>query len=100
MPGDKAQAARARGRDRDGPAQQRVARQLGVHGQQARSGTASSSGRGVMRAARCECACTASNGGSGESCAGPCVRTRSGLQLEQAAGSRQHVRAYVKEMQW
>jgi hypothetical protein len=54
MLGDKAQAARARGRDRDGPAQQRVARRLGVHGQPARSGTASSSsrgGRGVMREA-------------------------------------------------
>jgi hypothetical protein len=80
MLGDKAQAARARGRDGDGPAQQRVARRLGVHGQQARSGTASSGGRGVMQAARCERACTASNGGSGESCAGPRV-----LQLEQAA---------------
>jgi hypothetical protein len=51
MLGDKAQAARARGRDGDGPAQQHVARRLGVHGQQARSGTASSSGRGMMRAA-------------------------------------------------
>jgi hypothetical protein len=46
MLGDKAQAARARGRDGDGPTQQWVACQLGVHGQQARSGTASSSGRG------------------------------------------------------
>jgi hypothetical protein len=82
MLGDKAQAARARGRDGDGPAQQRVARRLGVHGQQAHSGTASSSGRGgrgVMRAARCERAYTASNKGSGESCAGPRVRARSGL---------------------
>jgi hypothetical protein len=54
MLGGKAQAARARGRDGDGPAQQRVSRRLGVHGQQARSGTASSSGRGsrgVTRAA-------------------------------------------------
>jgi hypothetical protein len=51
MLGDKAQATRARGRDGDGPAQQRVARRLGVHGQQARSGTVSSSGRGVTRAA-------------------------------------------------
>jgi hypothetical protein len=51
MLGDKAKAARARGRDRDGPMQQRVARRLGVHEQQARSGTASSSGRGVTRAA-------------------------------------------------
>jgi hypothetical protein len=88
MLGDKAQTARVRGRDGDGPAQQRVARQLGMHEQQARSGTASSSGRsgrGVTRAARCECACTASNGGSGESGAGPLVRARSGLQLEQAA---------------
>jgi hypothetical protein len=88
MLGDKAYAARARGRDEDGPAQQRVARRLGVHGQQAHSGTASSSGRGgrgVTRAARCERACTASNGGSGESGAGPRVRARSRLQLEQAA---------------
>jgi hypothetical protein len=88
MLGDKAQAARARGRDEDGPAQQRVARRLGVHGQQGRSGIASSSGcggRGVTWAARCEHACTASNEGSGESCAGPRVRARSGLQLEQAA---------------
>jgi hypothetical protein len=46
MLGDKAQAARARGRDGDGPAQQRAARWLGMHGQQARSGTRSSSGRG------------------------------------------------------
>jgi hypothetical protein len=46
MLGNKAQAARVRGWDRDGPAQQRAARQLGVHGQQARSGTTSSSGRG------------------------------------------------------
>jgi hypothetical protein len=30
MLGDKAQAARARGHDGDGPAQQRVARRLGV----------------------------------------------------------------------
>jgi hypothetical protein len=54
MLGDKAQAARARGRDGDGPVQQRAARRLGVHGQQARSGTTSSSGRGgrgVSRAA-------------------------------------------------
>jgi hypothetical protein len=54
MLGDKAQAARARGRDGDGPAQQRAARWLGVHRQQARSGTACSSdrgGRGVTRAA-------------------------------------------------
>jgi hypothetical protein len=43
---DKAQAARARGRDGDGPAQQRVAHRLSVHGQQARSGTVCSSGRG------------------------------------------------------
>jgi hypothetical protein len=87
MLGDKAQAARVRGWDGDGPVQQRVARRLGVHGQQAHSGTASSSGRGgrgVTRAARCEHGCTASNGGSGESCAGPHVRARSGLQLEQA----------------
>jgi hypothetical protein len=86
MFGDKAQATRARGRD--GPAQHLVARRLGVHGQQAHSGTASSSGRdgrGVTRAARYERACTASNGGSGESCAGPRVRARSRLQLEQAA---------------
>jgi hypothetical protein len=48
---DKAQATRVRGRDGDGPAQQRVARQLGVHRQQAHSGTASSSGRGVTRVA-------------------------------------------------
>jgi hypothetical protein len=48
---DKAQAARARGRDGDGLAQQRAACRLGVHGQQARSGTASTSGRGVTRAA-------------------------------------------------
>jgi hypothetical protein len=46
MLGDKAQAARARGRDGDGPAQQQAARRLGVHGQQACSSTASSSGRG------------------------------------------------------
>jgi hypothetical protein len=32
---DKAQAARARGQDGDGPAQQRVAHRLGVHGQKA-----------------------------------------------------------------
>jgi hypothetical protein len=64
MLGDKAQAARARGRDGDEPAQQRVARRLGVHVQQAHSGTANSSGRGVTRAARYERACTASNGGS------------------------------------
>jgi hypothetical protein len=54
MLGDKARAARVRGRDGDGPAQQRAARRLGVHGQQARSGTASGSshsGRGVTRAA-------------------------------------------------
>jgi hypothetical protein len=51
MLGDNAQAARVRGQDGDGPAQQRAARRLGVHGQQARSGTASSSGRGVTRAA-------------------------------------------------
>jgi hypothetical protein len=54
MLGDKAQAARARGWDGDGPAQQRAARRLGVHRQQARSGIASSSGRGgrgVTRAA-------------------------------------------------
>jgi hypothetical protein len=54
MLGDKARAARVRGRDGDGPAQQRATRRLGVHGQQARSGTASSSGRsgrGVTRAA-------------------------------------------------
>jgi hypothetical protein len=54
MLGDKAQAARVRGRDGDGPAQQRIARQLGVHGQQARSSIGSSSGcggRGVTRAA-------------------------------------------------
>jgi hypothetical protein len=85
MLGDKARAVRARGWDGDGPAQQGVARQLDVHGQQAHSGTASSSGRGVTRAARCERACIASNGGSGESCAGPRVRARSGVQLEQAA---------------
>jgi hypothetical protein len=88
MLGDKEQAARVRGRDGDGPVQQRVARRFGVHGQQARSGTASSSGRGgrdVTRAARCERACIASNEVSGESCAGPRVRVRSGLQLEQAA---------------
>jgi hypothetical protein len=59
--GDKVHAARARGRDGDGLAQQRVARRLGVHGQQAHSGPASSSGRGVTQAARCERACTASN---------------------------------------
>jgi hypothetical protein len=46
MLGNKVQAARARGRDGNGPAQQRAARRLGVHGQQARSGTVSSSGRG------------------------------------------------------
>jgi hypothetical protein len=46
MLGNKAQAARARGRDGDGPAQQRAARRLGMHGQQARSGTARNSGRG------------------------------------------------------
>jgi hypothetical protein len=86
MLGDKAQAARARGRDGDGPAQQRVARRLGVHGQQARGGAASS-GRGVTRAAQCERACTDGNGGCGKSCAGPHVHARSGLQLEQAAGS-------------
>jgi hypothetical protein len=54
MLGDKVQAAKARGRDRDRPVQQRAARRLGVHGQQARSSTASSSGRGgrgVTRAA-------------------------------------------------
>jgi hypothetical protein len=54
MLGNKVQAARARGRDGDGPAQQRATRWLGVHGQQARSSTASSSGRGgrgVTRAA-------------------------------------------------
>jgi hypothetical protein len=54
MLGDKVQAARVRGRDGDGPAQQWVAHRLGVHGQQAHSGTASSSGRGgrgVTRAA-------------------------------------------------
>jgi hypothetical protein len=54
MLGIKAQAAMARGRDGDVPAEQRATRWLGVHGQQARSGTASSSGRGgrgVMRAA-------------------------------------------------
>jgi hypothetical protein len=51
MLGDKAQAARARGRDGDGPPQLRVARRLGVHGRQERSSTASSSGRGVTRAA-------------------------------------------------
>jgi hypothetical protein len=51
MLGDKAQAARARGRDGDRPAQQRVARRLGVHGQQARSSIASSSSRGVTWAA-------------------------------------------------
>jgi hypothetical protein len=88
MLGDKVQAARARGQDGDRPAQQRVARRLVVHGLQAHSGTASSSGcggRGVTRAARCERACIASNRGSGESCAGPCVHVRSGLQLEQAA---------------
>jgi hypothetical protein len=87
MLGDKAQATRARGRDGDGPAH-RVTRRLGVHGQQAHSGTVSSSGRGgrgVMRAAQCERACTASNGGSGESCTGPRVRARSGLPFEQAA---------------
>jgi hypothetical protein len=53
MLGDKA-PVRARGRHRDGPVQQRVARWLGVHGQQARTGTASSSGRsglGVTQAA-------------------------------------------------
>jgi hypothetical protein len=90
MLGDKAQAPRARGRDGDGLAQQRVAHRLGVHGQQARSSTASSSGRGgrgVMRAARWERGCTASNWGSGVSCAGLRVRARSGLQLEQAAGN-------------
>jgi hypothetical protein len=90
MLGDKAQTARVRGLDRDGLAQQRVARRLGVRGQQARSGIASSGGcggRGMTWATRCEHACTASNGGSGESCAGPRVRTRSGLQLEQAAGT-------------
>jgi hypothetical protein len=51
---DKARAARARGWDGDEPAQQWAARRLGVHGQQARSGTASGSGRGgrgVTRAA-------------------------------------------------
>jgi hypothetical protein len=82
MLGDKVQAARVRGQDGDGPAQQRVAHRLGMHGQQARSGIASSGGRGgrgVMRAARCERACIASNGGSGESCAGPRVRARSEL---------------------
>jgi hypothetical protein len=42
---DKAQAARVRGRDGD------AAHRLGVHGQQVRSGIASSSGRGVTRAA-------------------------------------------------
>jgi hypothetical protein len=66
MLGDKAQAARVRGQHEDGPTQQRVARRLGVHGQQAHSGTTSSSGRGdrgVTRATRCERACTASNGG-------------------------------------
>jgi hypothetical protein len=62
MLGDKAQAARARGRDGDGPAQQLVARRLGVHGQQTCSGIASSSGRGEL-------------------CAGPRVRVRSELQL-------------------
>jgi hypothetical protein len=131
MLGGKAQAARARGQDEDVPPQQQVARRLVVHGQQARSGTASSSGRGLMRAVRCERTCTTSTGGSGESCAGLHVRARSGLQLEQAArmcslarpieepgeaakgvrvraargkekkpataGSRQHVRACVKE---
>jgi hypothetical protein len=54
MLGDKAQAARVRGWDEDRQAQQRAARRFGVHGQQARSGTASSSGRGgrgVTRAA-------------------------------------------------
>jgi hypothetical protein len=54
MLGDKARAARARGRDGDGPAQLRAARRLGVHGQQARNGTATGSGRGgrgVTRAA-------------------------------------------------
>jgi hypothetical protein len=88
MLGHKTQAARARVWDGDEPMQQRVARRFGVHWQQARSGIASSSGRGsrgVTRAARCERACTASNGGSGESRAGPCVRAGSGLQLEQAA---------------
>jgi hypothetical protein len=53
MFGDKTQAARARGWDGDGPALQWVAHRLGVHRQQARSGTTSSSGRGghgVMRA--------------------------------------------------
>jgi hypothetical protein len=64
MFGDNAQAARARGRDGDGPVQQRIARRLGVHGQQAHSGIASSGGHGVTRAARCERVCTASNGGS------------------------------------
>jgi hypothetical protein len=54
MLSDKVQAARARGRDGDGLAQQQVAHRFGVHGQQARSGIASSSGRGVTRAARCE----------------------------------------------
>jgi hypothetical protein len=73
MLANKSQAARARGRDEDGPAQQQVARRLGVHGHQARSGTTSSGGRGVTRVARCKRACTASNGGSGESCAGPRV---------------------------
>jgi hypothetical protein len=84
MPGNKAQAARARGRDGDGPAQQRAARQLGVHRHQARSGTASSSGRGG-------------------SCAGPRVRTRSGLQLEQAVGStgeKKKEEASTKKRDW
>jgi hypothetical protein len=95
MLGDKAQAARARGRDGDRPAQQRVARRLGVPGQQTRSGKVSSGGcggHGVTRAALCERACTPSNRGNGESRAGPRVRARSGLQLEQAAQGRKRKR--------
>jgi hypothetical protein len=93
MLGDKAQAARARGRDGDGPAQQQVARRLGVHGQQAHSGTASSSGRGrrgVTRAARCERARTPATGAAvSHALACACV---------QGAGhssSRQHACAHL-----
>jgi hypothetical protein len=48
MLGDKAQAARARGQDGDGPAQQQVACRLGVHGQQAHSGTAAAAAAEVV----------------------------------------------------
>jgi hypothetical protein len=54
---DKARAARVKGRDGTGR------RNSGPH-------------------AGLACTCS-----SGRSCAGPCVRARSGLQLEQAAGS-------------